>query len=72
MRAPCAALLLASLAAPACVQTPPAATPQSRVWVCHGGRNARWQRVAAAAADAHRRHGDVVSETPQRERAPCP
>ena len=41
------------------------------VWVCHGNRNPRWQRVGAPAADAHRRHGDRVSRSPQEEGAPC-
>lgn len=44
---------------------------QESVWVCHGGRNAKWQRVASPAADAHRRHGDAVSATPQREGQAC-
>lgn len=41
------------------------------VWVCHGNRNPRWQRVGAPAADAHRRHGDRVSGTPRTEGAAC-
>jgi hypothetical protein len=44
---------------------------QDRVWVCHGNRNPKWQRVAAAAADAHRRHGDRVSTEAQEEGAAC-
>jgi hypothetical protein len=41
------------------------------VWVCHGGRNPKWQRVSAAAADAHRRHGDQVSEIPKPQGQRC-
>ena len=44
---------------------------QSRVWVCHGNRNPTWQRVASAAADAHRRHGDTVSREAQEEGTAC-
>jgi len=44
---------------------------QASVWVCHGGRNSKWQRVAAPAAAAHRRHGDTVSESPQQEGQAC-
>lgn len=69
--------LLATLALGACtarVQPRPRPQPsqsqgqaegQESVWVCHGNRNPRWQRVAAPAADAHRRHGDRVSTTPR-------
>lgn len=51
----------------------PAARSQGQrsVWVCHGGRNAKWQRVASSAAGAHWRHGDTVSVTPQREGLAC-
>ncbi len=44
---------------------------QERVWVCHGNRNPRWQRVAAPAADAHRRHGDRVSTEAHEEGTAC-
>lgn len=44
---------------------------QEAVWVCHGQRNPGWQKVAAPAADGHRRHGDRVSSTPQEEGAAC-
>ncbi len=44
---------------------------QARVWVCHGNRNPTWQRVAAAAADAHRRHGDRVSREAQEQGTAC-
>lgn len=44
---------------------------QESVWVCHGNRNPRWQRVAAPAADAHRRHGDRVSDEPREQGAAC-
>ena len=46
-------------------------TPQASVWVCHGGRNPKWQRVSAAAADAHRRHGDQVTESPRQKGKRC-
>jgi len=60
-------LLLVCVALPACatVTTVAAPQPQTSVWVCHGGRNPKWHRVSAAAGDAHRRHGDRVSEQPQ-------
>ncbi len=41
------------------------------VYVCHGNRNPRWQRVGAPAADAHRRHGDRVSDRRQVEGEAC-
>jgi hypothetical protein len=41
------------------------------VYVCHGNRNPRWLRVSASAADAHRGHGDRVSEEPQEEGGAC-
>ena len=41
------------------------------VYVCHGDREPRWLRISASAADAHRDHGDRVSEAPQREKSPC-
>ncbi len=44
---------------------------QDAVWVCHGNRNPRWLRVAAPAADAHRRHGDRVSSRPREEGSAC-
>ena len=44
---------------------------EESVWVCHGSRNPRWQRVAAPAADAHRRHGDRVSTAPRTEGNAC-
>lgn len=47
------------------------AQPNNSVWVCHGGRNPKWQRVSARAADAHQRHGDQVSQTPQPQGARC-
>ncbi len=49
----------------------PQAEGQDSVWVCHGNRTPRWQRVAAPAADAHRRHGDRVSSEPQEQGAGC-
>jgi hypothetical protein len=47
------------------------AHPENSVWVCHGGRDAHWQRVSARAAEAHQRHGDQVSREPQPEGARC-
>ena len=44
---------------------------QESVWVCHGNRNPSWQKVAAAAADAHRRHGDQISTEPREDDAAC-
>lgn len=44
---------------------------QDAVWVCHGNRNPRWQKVAAPAARGHQQHGDKVSTTPQQEGAAC-
>jgi hypothetical protein len=41
------------------------------VYVCHGNTNPRWLRISASAADAHRRHGDRVSEVAQRENSAC-
>jgi hypothetical protein len=73
--APAAGLMFLSLitACSATARPRPAARTQGQesVWVCHGGRNAKWQRVASPAADAHRRHGDTVSATPQREGQAC-
>ena len=65
-------ILLLTLAAgcSAAVQTPGQGNQQF-VWVCHGNRNPRWQRVAAPAADAHRRHGDRVSSRQQEEGGAC-
>lgn len=63
------ALVVAAGGCAATIRT--AGDPQARVWVCHGNRNPRWLRVAAAAADAHRRHGDRVSTEPREEGAAC-
>jgi hypothetical protein len=41
------------------------------VYVCHGNKEPKWIRVAESAADAHRRHGDRVSEDPQRKGEAC-
>ncbi len=52
----------------------PADEPQPAahmVYVCHGNKEPKWIRVAENAADAHRRHGDRVSEDPQREGEAC-
>jgi hypothetical protein len=43
---------------PGAVAAPPA---DGKVWVCHGGRQAKWQQVSQSAARAHERHGDRVS-----------
>ena len=65
-------LLLIVSAVSACVtMTSQRPTPQDSVWVCHGGRNPKWQRVSTAAADAHRRHGDQVSDTPRQKGQRC-
>ena len=63
-----ACALVSGCATAAAVRGPQA---ESSVWVCHGGRNPKWQRVSANAASAHRRHGDRVSETPQPEGQGC-
>lgn len=44
---------------------------QQAVWVCHGKKNPRWMKVAAPAAEGHRRHGDRISTRPREEGAPC-
>jgi len=65
-------LLLIVAVAPACASVGAKGQgAQQAVWVCHGNRNPRWQKVAAPAADAHRRHGDAVSTSPRREGAAC-
>lgn len=56
-----------------CSVTAQLGQPQPRadvVYVCHG-REARSLRVSASAADAHRRHGDRISEQVQEEGAAC-
>lgn len=65
----CVSMLLA-----ACATAQVATMGQGRqeaVWVCHGNRNPRWLKVAAPAADGHRKHGDRVSTTPRPEKEPC-
>lgn len=47
------------------------AQPDNSVWVCHGGRNAKWQRVSVEASQAHQRHGDMVTQEPQVRGARC-
>jgi hypothetical protein len=44
---------------------------QPSVWTCHGKKNSKWIRVAAPAADAHRRHGDRVTSVPQEAGSAC-
>jgi hypothetical protein len=44
---------------------------QPSVWACHGKKNSKWIRVAAPAADAHRRHGDRVTSVPQDAGSSC-
>lgn len=51
------------------VATRPA--PEEHIWVCHGGRNAKWLRVSSAAVNGHSRHGDRISYTEQPAGAPC-
>lgn len=41
---------------------------REKVWVCHRGR---WQDISGAAAAAHMRHGDVVSEVARERLAGC-
>ena len=41
------------------------------VYVCHGNKKPKWIRVAAPAADAHRRHGDFVTTVARKEGAGC-
>lgn len=48
-----------------------AASSSNPYYVCHGKKNSKWKRVAANAVDAHRRHGDRVVTTPQRENTSC-
>jgi hypothetical protein len=66
-------VLLIVLVAPACAARVGAKGQgaQQAVWVCHGNRNPRWQKVAAPAANGHRRHGDPVSTSPRRDGAAC-
>lgn len=74
-------LIAAAVLAPACVTMRPTPAPepqvhgqghgQESVWVCHGGKNPKWRRVSAAAADAHRRHGDFVTAEPQESGQRC-
>ena len=69
----CTLIVVAMVVVNGCAATIGAAgrEQQSRVWVCHGNRNSTWQRVAAAAADAHRRHGDRVSTEAQEQGTAC-
>lgn len=62
---------LASVGCAVAVGQPGVGAGTDSVWVCHGGRNPKWQRVAAPAAEAHRRHGDTVSTTPKPEGEAC-
>lgn len=48
-----------------------AASSSNPYYVCHGSKNPKWKRVAVNAVDAHRRHGDRVVTTPQRENTGC-
>jgi hypothetical protein len=63
-------LMLAASGCTAAVQTA-GQSDTAFVWVCHGNRNPQWQRVAAPAADGHRRHGDRVSTRPQENGTAC-
>lgn len=44
---------------------------QSKIWACHGGRRAKWIRIATPASDAHRRHGDRLTRVWQTKGAAC-
>ena len=48
-----------------------AASSANPYYVCHGKHNPKWKRVAESALSAHRRHGDRVVSTPQRENTAC-
>jgi hypothetical protein len=63
-------LLVSGCAACATVTSKQEPTP-GVVYVCHGNNNPRWLRISASAADAHRRHGDRVSEERQQENTAC-
>jgi hypothetical protein len=65
-----AVLLVCACAACAAATSKQEPTP-GVVYVCHGNTNPRWLRISASAADAHRRHGDRVSEVAQRENSAC-
>ena len=41
---------------------------REKVWVCHRGR---WRDISGAAAPAHMRHGDRVSESARERQAGC-
>jgi hypothetical protein len=67
-------LLAVCVLAPACSKAVSVRGPQpavragetqKSVWVCHGGRTRKWQKVSVNAAGAHRKHGDRVSDTPK-------
>jgi hypothetical protein len=65
------AFLLVSGCSACATATPKQDPTPGVVYVCHGNNNPRWLRISASAADAHRRHGDRVSEAPQRENSAC-
>jgi outer membrane PBP1 activator LpoA protein len=44
---------------------------QSKVWACHGNKKLKWIRVATAAGDAHRRHGDRLTHSWQNTGSAC-
>ena len=48
-----------------------AASSANPYYVCHGNKKPKWKRVAESALAAHRRHGDRVVSTPQRENTAC-
>lgn len=66
-----AGLTMASLGCSVAIRKQGQGQGQESVWVCHGNRNPRWQKVAAAAADAHQRHGDQISTEPREDDASC-
>ena len=74
---PCLTLLAACATATTTTRGNPNAAPNSAAsaanpyYVCHGNRNPKWKKVAQNAVDAHRRHGDRVVTTTQRENTAC-
>jgi hypothetical protein len=41
---------------------------REKVWICHRGR---WRDISGAAAPAHMRHGDRVSEVARERQSGC-
>jgi hypothetical protein len=66
-------LAVLALHAAGCVihAVPPApAGGGEHAWVCHG-KKGTWKRVGRPAVEAHAKHGDRVSLSPQPVGAPC-